>query len=323
MATYTGVNTVGTALNSLLRQKLPGADYELIVVIDGPNQILRHKIDSFEKKFINKGVKFRVEQFKQNRGRFEARLVGAELAKNKYLIITDDRVEVPSHYFKYVASSGRDVIIPDVTENPPKNFVSLTLAKLRGLIYGKNWNSSFKSYYIDNKNFDKSAKGTACLWISTDKFIEACQNVAGEQRDLRNINEDTRILKFVVDSGTKIYKASEIKLVYEPRSGALEELYHMYKRAPRFIDYYFHFGNRYFPLLLAFYVLIIPVISAVIIYPSIALAGFLVYISLCLLVSRSVKQWPRVIAGIGLIFLFFGAGLIVALTQKVFRDIVE
>lgn len=310
MATYTGSNTIENSLKSLLNQINGSYNYEFILVIDGPNDHIRAIAEKYKNEFMNLGKRFKIEQFKSNRGRFEARLTGAKLSSYDYLLIIDDRVELPSNFFGRLVKYNEDILIPDVSEKPAKNFISLTLNRVRAKAYKGKWNSKFKPFYINMQNFDISAKGTTCLWIKKNLFIKACEKIAKNQKSTKNINEDTGVLKYIVESGGKIFKTSELKLLYEPRAKATDELSHIYHRAPRFFDYYFKPRSRFFLPLLFFYILITPAILLAIIYPLLLIVPLVLIVSAGFIISRSLLEWPKISAGIMLISIYFGFGLI-------------
>lgn len=317
MATYTGVNTIDAVFESILKQKDPGVEYEVIVVIDGPGKELREKVEQNAQKFINKKISFSIEQFKKNKGRFEARLTGARLAKYDYLLIADDRVEMPDNYFKNVVSAKEEAVMPDVKEKEAKNFVSMTLYWLRRKVYGDRWNKDFEPYFIDIDNFDKSPKGTAALWVNKKHFIKACEAIIKQTTATKNVNEDTRILRHLVENGIKIYKTSKLRIIYEPRKTAAAELSHIYHRGPRFIDYYLKPGNRFFLPLVLVYISIIPAVIVIVVWPVVVAAVMLLSLLLSFWVSPSIIKLPKILAGVWLVFAFFFAGLVVGLFRKV------
>ncbi len=309
MATYTGVETIDDAFTSLLDQNDPGVSYDVVVVIDGPNAALRAKVEQAQEKFLKAGIDFKLKQFTKNKGRFEARLVGAKLASHGHILIVDDRVKLPKNFLKYMANANQEVLIPDVVESDPNNYVSLALSKLRRKIYGQQWGGNFEDFYIDEANFDKSPKGTTSLWIKKSIFIDACNLLQKTENLTAHVSEDTRILKFVVMSGAKIYKTSKVKLVYQPRSKAKEELIHIYQRGPRFLDYYLHPGTRYFAPLILYFVLVMPLLVLAVLHPILILFGLAVSILVALWVSGDLKQWLLVWYGLLSIVVCFGTGL--------------
>lgn len=320
LATYTGAATINKTFKSLLSQQHIQADWEVIVVIDGPNEELKTKVKNFKNEFDVAGIPFKIEQFAKNKGRLQARLEGAKLAKYGFVLILDDRVELVKDYFKKVVSSKEDAIMPDVIEKQANNFVSLTLNRLRRRIYGNKWGKDFEPYYIDSDNFDKVPKGTAAFWITKKSFIEASESIAKTSSSAKAASDDTKVLKHIVKSGIKIYKDSAFKIYYEPRQRARVELVHIFHRAPKFIDYYFKPSSRYFLPLLIFYIGITPAVILFIIFFWQLLAAVLVLsLILTLLVENNFKYYPRVWVGLWAIFIAFGSGLIYGLIKKPFK----
>jgi len=318
MATYTGANMIDAAFESLLKQKPPRVSYELVVVIDGPSYELRRKVENAQRIFKGKGIPLVFEQFTQNKGRFKARLAAAKQAKHPYILVVDDRVELPEDFLALVSSMGEEIVMPDVKEKEPSNFVSLTLNRLRRKVYGSSWNANFKPYYIDGSNFDKSPKGATTLWVNRTKFIYACEQVAKSTKAIKNVNDDTRILKILVENNNKIYKTSKLKISYSPRIAARDELAHIYHRGPRFIDYYLHPGTRYFAPLLIFYILTpIIIVVTIVLWPWPLLIVLLASLLGGVLTGIKTSEYLNITLGLWALVLFFGAGLIVGLIKKV------
>ena len=77
--TYTGEEHILGCLKSILEQNTR-TYYEVIVVIDGPNKMLRERVEVAKKDFEDRHVSFTIDQLSENKGRFTARKTGAELA---------------------------------------------------------------------------------------------------------------------------------------------------------------------------------------------------------------------------------------------------
>ena len=317
IATYTGVETISDTFASLLSQKSPGVSYEIIVIIDGPNKLLRQKVESAKKQFEEKKVPFRIRQFENNRGRFEARMEGARMASYQQILIVDDRIVLPSQLLKFMTAAGKEALIPDVKEANAPNLISMTLGKIRSKVYGKQWGGNFEPFYIDISNFDRSAKGTGAFWIPRKVFFDACSNVLTFLKTSKLSSDDTRLLREIVNAGIKIYKTAEIQVIYNSRSSAFSELEHVFQRGPKFIDYYLHPGRRFFPLLIAFYFLLVPAIVFFILFPTLILVLLLASVSAGFFITGLKPDFVKTLVGLWLIGLAFGSGLVVGLVRKV------
>lgn len=256
--TYTGTEHIDECLEAIMAQqnnkRNKKIDFDVIVVIDGPNAALRRIVDEWSVKFKKFEIPLTIIQFKENNGRFKARLAGVRKSEKEHILLIDDRNNMAHDYIKQVINTGSSVLIPNVLENEHPNLVSLTLFYLRKKIYGEKWGGDFESYDITRNNFEKSPKGTTSLWIPKNLFIEVCEYIMKEHGDIRHISDDTKVLRAIVDKGISIRKSSEAKIYYQPRKRALTELLHIFHRGPLFVDYYLKRGSPYFLHLLILYV---------------------------------------------------------------------
>lgn len=313
--TYTGEDNIEECLDSVLAQSGIGKlRFEVIIVIDGPNKKLETIIDNHKSKFNNRSVTYRVFKFSQNKGRFAARLKGAEEAESKQLLFLDDRNILATNYFEVILKANKEALIPNVLEVAHPHFIARVIFLLRKKAYGGKWGKDFVSYYITLDNFEKSSKGTTSFWVNKEIFIDICQAFSQQYSSLKLINEDTKILRKIIERGTLIYRSSEAKIYYQPRQSVIEELKHIYYRGPRFIDYYFKNGTRFFkPLLIAgispFLVVAILLLelNVLLIMLSVAVVGLLV---VSLYIKENVKDIGIILVGLPLLSLSFYAGII-------------
>lgn len=312
--TYSGLATIDKTFRSILSQSKNNLTYEVIVVIDGPSAEIRRKAENFEREFTAKLVPFKIEQFKNNKGRYEARLAGAKTAKNPQLLFIDDRAKLAEDFFLQLSNINHSFAIPNVVEMNSPNIMSKTLSILRRRIYG-NRVKEFEDYLINLKTFEKSPKGTTCLWTEKTVFIKACEKFnKSTSKNTKYVNEDTRILKAIVDTGNTILRTSKLNIYYQPRSGFNESIKHLYDRGPRFVDYYARPGTRFFPLLLVIYaVALLLIVTAVIKPPWLhyyLTAGIIGLLVLGILLTKNIKEFLIFLIGLPLIFLIFSAGVI-------------
>ena len=275
--TYSGEEYLPMCFDSILSQR-PKPKFDVVVVIDGPNQNIKDITKAYSEKFKTAGIDFKVHQFAANQGRFRARTKGAELAAESQLLFIDDRVTFDTDYFSNILSEKTDLLIPNVQEAAAKNSVNRCLYLLRRRIYGKDkFGASFKSFYINKDNFEKSPKGTTSLWVGKKDFIDACSSLSNSTNDSRHTNDDTKIFRYFIDQGTNILKSSKAVIYYNPRSSAWKEIVHIYERGPRFVDYYMRPGTRFFWPLITMSAAIVVAVIVCILNPMLALwlAGLL------------------------------------------------
>jgi len=317
--TFTGEDTIDETLNSILLQGYDHQKIEVVVVIDGPNKQIKKLVEAYKLKFNKDDIEhYRVHQFKVNRGRFTARMEGAKLASNKTLIFVDDRVILPPTFLSRIMGHEDLVVVPTITETGSNNSISYFMKALRCLIY-KN---SGQTYQITSKNFDASAKGTTCLRVDKELFLSSCRTMAAEysEVELKNSSDDTRLLHLLVRSNGSILK-SEITATYTPRFGLVSELRHTFYRGPKFVDYYFRPGTRYFKYLVLYFLLLLIIPVSAIFYPIFILSGavlsLVMFIFLVAYMSKPITLLPTILVGASLTIISFGAGLIKGLVAKV------
>ncbi len=320
--TYSGEEFLPSTLDSLLGQK-GKHKYEVIIVIDGPIESLKKIALEYKKIFEKRKIKFTIIQFNKNKGRFHARYEGAVKAKTPTILFADDRNIMDPNYLNAVLTSGAKVVMANVIQRDDKTLISKTLYLLRRFIY-KNQFENFKSYYIDESNFEKSPKGTAGLLVPRNLFIEICQEFSKNNKDLKNSSDDTKLFRGILIRGEKIYRCCPAKIYYQSRTKFSDEVKHLYERGPKFVDYYLRPGTRFFlPLIMAM-AIFIAILLTLLIQPNLVLYAVLGIIILDLiisvLISSSLKDVPKVFIALPLIMTIFFAGVMKGLIRRFLKS---
>ncbi len=320
---YTGEEYFQKCLESIVDQAKNKKNIEIVVVIDGPNQRLRQIVDSQKEVHKATDAPLRVHQFKKNQGRFVARQKCAELAQYENLLFVDDRITLEQDFLKKVATE-KNIMIPNVLEAYHPNSLSRLLYLFRKKIYGsKKWGSDFESYYITEENFETSPKGTTSLWVTKTVFMHACAIMQKQYsaEGIKRSSDDTKLLRIILDIAGSIYRRSDTKIYYHPRSGFANELRHLYRRGPLFVDYYLKPGTRFFRHSVGLVVVLLLLVVCAVSYPQSGLyfAGgiILVIVLLSLYVAETIKDFVLDLILIPLVVLTFGTGVIKGCAQKV------
>lgn len=315
--TYSGQETVAMTLKSIVEQSSAHLDYELIIIQDGPNQkleqVVRGSLETLD--FGRTRVKYHI--LTNNYGRFRARIEGAKLAKNKYLLFIDDRVAIAPDFFPKLTKIRADLMIGSAIEvnEGSTNLISDTLYFLRRWAYGSKSGDKFKDYYIDQTNFESSPKGTASLFVNKQLFLKACEQLAKQRVGTasRFFNEDTGLMRVMINDGHKILRTSQLKIYYYPRTGFKEAAVHLYSRGPRFVDYYMNPRSKFFPILVSCYLSLAVAVLLLIIgrryvgHTILALAVFDIVVAVSL--GRQPRHIIELIFGLPLVILLFIAGI--------------
>jgi glycosyltransferase involved in cell wall biosynthesis len=322
--TYSGADTLGKTFESIVNQVAALNHVELVTVIDGPNKPIENITEEWKSRLIKKGIRVQVRKLPKNQGRFNARLIGAEMAKAPQLLFVDDRVRLEPDFISQILEIDYSLALPNVREEASSNIISRTLYLLRRKIYKGKWGESFDDYFIDRRSFEQSPKGTTSLWVPRELFIETCNKVKKDGlKTNRFLNEDTKLLKTIIDDGHKILRTSKLNIVYQPRGNFKKSVRHLYERGPRFVDYYARFDTRFFPLLLIIYALVILVVVTIIIQPYyliyyLAAAAATVFTAAAFL-AKSLKELFTGLIGLPLVFLIFAAGVMKGSLLKLVR----
>jgi hypothetical protein len=267
-------------------------------------------------------------QHSHNKGRFEARRSGALKAHYDDLFFVDDRVTVPQSLLSEIIRAEERIIMPNVIESEYPNFMSRFLYLIRRKVYGKNrWGTSFSPYYIDNSNFEKSPKGTGSLCLPKDLFLESCSRLADTTvGSTKNISDDTKLLRYMIESGARIYRPSSIIVNYQPRQKLGQELYHVYQRGPKFVDYYFRRGSRFQPYLLVSLALLFLGVLGVLAWrweflEVILALSILGIVALAIILKERLSDLWVVCVALPVAIILFGLGILKGLGSKIYSRI--
>lgn len=320
--TLTGSATLPLVLDSIRLQNA-AQHTEVIVVIDGPSPVIETLLTNYSTRHATEFKTLKIKKFPQNKGRFFARYEGALQATNETLLFIDDRTELQHDYLDVVTRIAKDnrAIISSIREKSHPNFISKSLYVIRRWVY-KNQKESFHAYDITEQNFEKSPKGTAGFCVDKSLFVKASKKFLSEGDVSSSSNDDTRLLKHIV-AMVPIHRSPELVLVYTPRERWQDELRHIYKRGPMFIDYYLKSESRYFRHLLLLYVVTLSTIVGSALYPRllIAIAVFVLagFATLGLLAGKGLTEKAWTSFGILLIFCSFVSGIYVGTIRKIFK----
>lgn len=304
--TYTGADTIEGCLSSILGQK--STNFDINIVIDGPNSKLRQLIGAHKPEFISKGIKFYIHQFEKNRGRFEARFFGAKHAKYENLLFIDDRCLLSGNYIAEISKADNAVVMANVKIGDNVNLIEYTLKAIRELLFARSRNQTL---IIDSSNFEKYPKGTTSLLVNRNLFLEACNKFRqGSVGNTKSSSDDTKLLRLMVSAGHKIIRPARAIIYYIPRMSLRESISHLYERGPKFVDYYARPGTRYFAPMLIFLALALALAIAAIKFTVLVILAVLISaIVVALVLSPKIWHVPRVLIGFVVVVVIFSAGI--------------
>lgn len=238
---YNGEETISECLNSIYSLDYPKQDYEIVIVNDGSTDNTLSLIN--EMKSIHKEVKTRLINFSNNKGRSLARFVGACQSKNDSLVFIDSRCMVDKKALKDVKelSKNYDVIVGNAYIEYDRSHFDRVFHLIHNQLYKPHFGKEFEDLVITIDNFDKSPKGTGVLFCKKQVFI----NNQLEDLENKDVSDDTKLLKNIITCTKTMLKTSKFKVVYLTRTDLKSNVYHLYMRGAKFIDYYFRKGKLY------------------------------------------------------------------------------
>ncbi len=240
---YNEANYLDRYLESVKTINYPKTDFEIVIVNDASTDNSASKIKEFIKN--NPEIDIRFYNNEENLGVLYTRNKAATLAKYDYILNIDGHSVIdPMIVGNFVilhAEKKEDVIMgacPFQENNINAIFSHMVLRRL----YGKNMTDrNFKDYYLDESNFEKSLKGTSPLFIKKSLYLEATPKESS-----KTANDDIRLLKKVIEIKGKFLRTSQASITYLARDSVIDELHHIHKRGPRFVDYYLRPGTKFF-----------------------------------------------------------------------------
>jgi glycosyltransferase involved in cell wall biosynthesis len=314
---YNGEECLEKSIEALLNLDYPAGDFEVIEVNDGSKDST-HKIQKkFTEKFKSKGISYKTINFDQNQGRIVARETGARKACFDNLLFIDHRCIAHDNILKKIAEIDYSPLIGNLYQDPNRSLPSRFFYVFRRFLYRPYFGEKFPDVYIDKENFDSIPKGFSPFFCTKDLLLASLP----KEKD-PNVNDDTRIFRNVIEE-KKILKTSEVKITYLERDNFKEMLWHIFHRGPRFVDFYFKPGSKYFPMILAALVLPVSLFALTVLEPNLLIGafglGFAAAITIAATLSKSFADFLSIVLIGPLIITSFLLGIYKGIIIKIFK----
>ncbi|MGO4691580.1 glycosyltransferase family 2 protein [Glaciibacter sp. 2TAF33] len=176
----------------------------------------------------------------ENKGRFLARWEGVRAAHARSLLILDARVTMHPDSLRYLQGST-----PNGATTGPWNGHVITepLSPLVGrfwevpthLFWGE-YLAKPRPMVITPENFDKVPKGTGCLFIDKELYLDAC-TASWPEENAHLVSDDTKLLRFIA-AHSPIRIDPGFSATYLPRTTVSGFLTHSWDRGTLFVDSY-------------------------------------------------------------------------------------
>ncbi len=281
---YNEEKSIRTCLKALINQDYPKKDYEILVVNDGSRDRTKENVEKIIGK--NKQVKIRLIN-QENKGRAITREVGAKKAYYKNLFFIDSRCIPERDILKKFKEINYQPTIGNVLLSKKSVFDKFMELTRKPIYNHGGYGQDYKEIYIDKENFDNIPKGTGVLFCEKNLFLSSQLKNKG-----KNVSDDTKLFWNLVQK-KKILKHPAPKVVYESRDSLLTHIKHTFDRGPKFVDYYFKPGKKYFPYINSLLIGIIVLILLTIIKPLILIYVLIALIFGLILISIKLSEKLR------------------------------
>ncbi|MBV9820232.1 MAG: glycosyltransferase family 2 protein [Solirubrobacterales bacterium] len=234
--------TTLTAVAEGLRRS-PFADPEVLVVDDGSAVPISPR--------PLPGVRTRVVR-QSNRGRFQARRRGIELATGEYVLLLDSRVRIDPAGLSWVAERVR---AGEAAWNGHCRMANPDSP------YARFWNvltrCAFTDYLDDPRTtsftlteYDRFPKGTGHFLAPRQWLLDAVEQFDSRYQDSRFSSDDTHMLRSIAQRD-RIHISPEFASLYRNREALMPFLRHAMHRGTTFYDGFARRGTRFFPIVIA------------------------------------------------------------------------
>ncbi|PIP30314.1 hypothetical protein CO123_01465 [bacterium (Candidatus Howlettbacteria) CG_4_9_14_3_um_filter_37_10] len=263
---YNESNNIEHFLCSIEKIKYSHTSFELVLINDGSMDETLKIITDFKKQTK---IDLKIISFRKNRGRAYARHIGSKKAKYDLLFFLDCRCVVfPDALIALNSIKYQPLLGVAIQETG--DLVSRFFHKVRKKIYKDSFSSNFKDLYINESNFNHISKGMATFFCNRKLFLK-CQIKNLEDKDS---SDDTKLLQNIIRN-KPILKTARIKVTYYMRSSLWENLLHIYKRGPKFSDYYINNKGPFFSYYLAIIFLILSSVIVALFFPAYIIIAYL------------------------------------------------
>jgi len=302
-------------LDSLIKQDYPKNNIEIIIINDCSTDKTVENIKNFINKHENN---FKLINNKSNQGRMKSRITGAKNSKYKNLFFIDSRVTIKNNILKYLNNQNKKVIIGRTNEEKNKNIFDRFFFLIRTTYY-LDYPQKNKIIKINQKNFNRSAKGTTACLIEKNIFLKAISKIKNTNK---NCNDDIILFQEILNIIPFFEKHKKFEIFYKGRKNIKKVIPHTIKRGVTFIDYYYKINNIFFYLInisLLCSILLLILIFNNIFLKKILISFLLINSSIAIYLAKKTKDFFIITILLPILILSFKIGLIKGLILKLIK----
>ena len=268
--------TIGSLQTALARSDVRA---EIVVVDDGSTDGTAEVLAELAS---TSAVPLRVVS-QENRGRFLARWEGAQAARADRLLVFDSRLLMGPDSFAYFETVDAALGSPPWNGHVPTDPAAPLVGRFWEVpthIFWGDYLAHPAPTEIGLDNFDLVPKGTGCLVIDKQLFLDACL-AAWPEENAHLVSDDTKLLRYVCER-RPLRLDPGFRALYRPRTTVRGFLRHAYERGTLFVDSYA--GTSALRNVVLWALAVVPVLAVLALLLSLVLGAWWVVIVLLALV---------------------------------------
>lgn len=303
---YNEESVISQCLYSIYKQEDHSVEFEVIVINDASTDSTASKVEHFCK--THKLQNLKLHRNDKNEGRFKSRIKGILKANHALILLVDCKTTLNPHAFRSIEEISYSPLVATNEVIRVHNIIDKAFFLIRKKVYRNNYPKIKNGLvYLTPHNFDYYPKGTTVFLCEKSLLLSAIP-----KRIDKNSSDDTAWLKSIASSKS-IMVNNNFQFTYTPRSKLTEITKHLFLRGPKFADYYYNPGKRFYKLINATIIFVLFSILSLVAYPSLlyayAFTGAIVTAALSCYLSKSKKDFATLLIALPTIATIFGLGL--------------
>lgn len=307
---YNEAENLPRYFSAVTKLHYPRECFEIVFVNDGSTDNSLRLLQEWQKQT---DIPVKIVNLTANTGVAAARIRGVEHATNTWVLFCDIKCEIFADALQQLDQIDYPLINCNVLQKRDHMFDAF-FAIIRKTLFPTSTGGGYADLFITKENFDTITKGGGVLFSEKQFFLES----QFENTNDKNCSDDIRLIANMVQK-MPMLKTAKVNFYYNTRKSFWGNCHHIYHRGPKFIDYYFTPGSRYFWHIIAglLALLLLPPMLYFFSVPTIS-AGFIINGAIAAYFGKNLGEMITVFLLFPLVFAIFFAGILKGILIKIF-----